>query len=107
MAEKDIVKRLASEVERLIADHERISEVCRHLTEERDKLQQYLAEQGVETLIHYPIAPHEQECYGEYAHLSLPITEEIHRTELSLPIGPTMTLEEAQKVVEAVNGFAL
>ena len=39
MAEKDIVKRLASEVERLIADHERISEVCRHLTEERDKLQ--------------------------------------------------------------------
>ena len=75
--------------------------------EERDKLQQYLAEQGIETLIHYPIAPHEQECYGEYAHLSLPITEEIHRTELSLPIGPAMTLEEAQQVVEAVNGFEL
>ena len=74
---------------------------------ERDKLQQYLAEQGIETLIHYPIAPHQQECYGEYAHLSLPITEEIHRTELSLPIGPAMTLEEAQQVVEAVNGFAL
>ena len=75
--------------------------------EERDKLQQFLAEQGIETLIHYPIAPHQQECYGEYAHLSLPITEEIHRTELSLPIGPAMTLEEAQQVVEAVNGFAL
>ena len=75
--------------------------------EERDKLQQYLAEQGIETLIHYPIAPHQQECYGEYAHLSLPITEEIHRTELSLPIGPAMTLEEAQQVVEAVNGFEL
>ena len=75
--------------------------------EERDKLQQYLAEQGIETLIHYPIAPHQQECYREYAHLSLPITEEMHRTELSLPIGPAMTLDEAQKVIEAVNGFAL
>ena len=72
---------------------------------ERDKLQQYLKEQGIETLIHYPIAPHQQECYREYAHLSLPITEEIHRTELSLPIGPTMTLEEAQRIVEAVNVF--
>lgn len=73
--------------------------------EERDRLQQYLREQGIETLIHYPIAPHQQECYREYAHLSLPITEEIHRTELSLPIGPTMTLEEAQKVVNAINDF--
>lgn len=73
--------------------------------EERDRLQQYLREQGIETLIHYPIAPHQQECYREYAHLSLPVTEEIHRTELSLPIGPTMTLEEAQKVVNAINDF--
>ena len=75
--------------------------------EERDKLQQHLKEQGIETLIHYPIAPHQQECYKEYAHLSLPITEEIHRTELSLPIGPATTLDEAQKVIEAVNGFEL
>ena len=73
--------------------------------EERDRLQQYLKEQGIETLIHYPIAPHQQECHREYVHLSLPITEEIHRTELSLPIGPTMTLEEAQKVVNAINNF--
>lgn len=75
--------------------------------EERDRLQQYLKEQSIETLIHYPIAPHRQECYREYAHLLLPITEQIHRTELSLPIGPTMTLDEAQRVVEAVNGFSL
>lgn len=73
--------------------------------EERDRLQQYLKEQGIETLIHYPIAPHQQECYKEYVHLSLPITEEIHRTELSLPIGPMMTLEEAQRVIETVNSF--
>lgn len=75
--------------------------------EERDRLQQYLKEQSIETLIHYPIAPHRQECYREYAHLLLPITEQIHRTELSLPIGPTMKLDEAQRVVEAVNGFSL
>ena len=73
--------------------------------EERDRLHQYLKEQGIETLIHYPIAPHQQECYKEYAHLSLPITEEIHRTELSLPIGPTMTLDEAKVVVNAINEF--
>ena len=73
--------------------------------EERDRLQQYLKEQGVETLIHYPIAPHQQECYKEYVHLSLPITEQIHRTELSLPIGPTMTFDEARVVIEAINNF--
>lgn len=73
--------------------------------EERDRLQQHLKEQGIETLIHYPIAPHEQECYEEYTHLSLPITEQIHRTELSLPIGPTITPEEAQVIIDAVNTF--
>ena len=73
--------------------------------EERDCLQQYLKEQGIETLIHYPIAPHRQGCYKEYAHLLLPITEELHRTELSLPIGPTMTLDEARKVIEVVNNY--
>ena len=73
--------------------------------ENRDRLQQYLRGQGIETLIHYPIAPHQQGCYKEYAHLSLPITEELHRTELSLPIGPTMTLDEARKVIGVVNSF--
>lgn len=72
---------------------------------ERDRLQQHLKECGIETLIHYPIPPHWQECYKQYAHLSLPTTEEIHRTELSLPIGPTMNPTEAQQVIEAVNTF--
>ena len=74
-------------------------------SEERDRLQQHLKECGIETLIHYPIPPHQQECYREYAHLSLPITEQIHRTELSLPIGPTMSETEAQQVIEAINAF--
>ena len=72
---------------------------------ERDRLQQHLADRGIETLIHYPIAPHQQECYKEYAHLALPITEELHRTELSLPIGSTMSREEATQVIEAINAF--
>ena len=73
--------------------------------DERDRLQQHLKKCGIETLIHYPIPPHQQECYREYAHLSLPITEQIHRTELSLPIGPTMSEAEAQQVIEAINAF--
>ena len=73
--------------------------------EERDRLQQHLREWGIETLIHYPIPPHHQECYKEFAHLSLPITERIHRTELSLPIGPTITEEVAMQVIAAVNAF--
>lgn len=72
---------------------------------ERDRLQQYLADRGIETLIHYPIAPHQQECYKEYAHLALPITEKLHRTELSLPIGSTMSREEATQVIETINAF--
>ena len=72
---------------------------------ERDCLQQYLKDRGIETLIHYPIAPHKQKCYAEYAHLTLPITEEIHRTELSLPMSPTMNAEEAQAVISAINDF--
>ena len=73
----------------------------------RDKLQKYLAENGVGTVIHYPIAPHKQECYANEVwntpQLSLPITEMLADCELSLPISPTMTLEEAKEVVRLIN----
>ena len=72
---------------------------------ERDRLQQYLSEQGIQTIIHYPIPPHKQECYREMNHLSLPITEQIHNEELSLPISPVMSKEEISAVIEAVNRF--
>lgn len=72
---------------------------------ERERLRRYLENLGIETLIHYPIAPHKQECFKEYAQMSLPITEKIHRTELSLPIGPTMSNAEAQVVIDAINAF--
>lgn len=73
---------------------------------ERDRLQQYLTEQGMQTIIHYPIPPHKQECYSEMNELTLPITEQIHNEELSLPISPVMTDEEVSKVIEVVNNFA-
>ena len=73
----------------------------------RDKLQKYLEENGVGTVIHYPIAPHKQECYANEAwntpQLSLPITEMLADCELSLPISPTMTIEEAEEVVRLIN----
>ena len=75
----------------------------------RDKLQKYLAENGVGTVIHYPIAPHKQECYANEVwntpQLSLPITEMLADCELSLPISPTMTLEEAEEVVRLINSW--
>lgn len=73
--------------------------------ERRDELQAYLAEQGIQTLIHYPIPPHKQECYMEWNTLSLPITERIAKEELSLPISPVLTNEEIEMVVEQINAF--
>jgi dTDP-4-amino-4,6-dideoxygalactose transaminase len=73
------------------------------LSKRREELQQYLHKNGVQTLIHYPIPPHKQECYKEWNHLSFPITEKIHREELSLPISPVLTETEALKVVEIIN----
>ena len=75
----------------------------------RDALHDYLEQNGVGTVCHYPIAPHKQECYAKEAwntpQLSLPITERLADEELSLPIGPTITLEEVAQVVNLINQF--
>ena len=75
------------------------------LSENRDELQQYLLENGVQTLIHYPIPPHKQECYKEWNSISLPITEQIHEQELSLPISPVINLDDTSRIVELINQF--
>jgi dTDP-4-amino-4,6-dideoxygalactose transaminase len=75
------------------------------LCEKRDELHDYLEKNGVGTVIHYPIAPHKQECYKEWNNMSLPITEYIADHELSLPIGPSISLEELKQVVELINKF--
>ena len=72
----------------------------------RDKLQRYLADNGVETQIHYPIPPHKQKCYNvQWNNLSLPITEQIHEQELSIPCHPAMKNEEAELIVDLLNVF--
>ena len=75
----------------------------------RDALHDYLEQNGVGTVIHYPIAPHKQECYAKaewnIPQLSLPVTERLADEELSLPIGPAITMEEVAQVVELINRF--
>ncbi|UZT96670.1 DegT/DnrJ/EryC1/StrS family aminotransferase [Chryseobacterium fluminis] len=74
-------------------------------TEKRDELQAYLTENGVQTLIHYPIPPHKQEAYKDWNGLSFPISEKIHQEVLSLPISPVMSDEEVLKVIEVINMY--
>lgn len=76
------------------------------LCERRDELQQYLSQHDIQTVIHYPIPPHLQECYvSEWSGLKLPVTESLAKQELSLPISPAMTNEEAEVIVSALNDF--
>ena len=72
----------------------------------RDALHDYLEQKGIGTVIHYPIAPHKQECYKEWNSMSFPITERIANEELSLPIGPSISIDEIKAVVKAINSFA-
>ncbi|HSW67431.1 MAG TPA: DegT/DnrJ/EryC1/StrS family aminotransferase [Bacteroidales bacterium] len=76
-------------------------------TKHRDKLQHYLTENGIQTLIHYPIPPHKQLAYKEWNALSFPITEKIHREVLSLPMSPVMNTDEVEKVVQIINDFKM
>jgi len=74
--------------------------------ERRDELQKYLAANGVETQIHYPIPPHKQRCYPELHHLSLPVTEKIHAQELSIPCHQAMDDVDVDCVINLLNSFS-
>ncbi|EAH8848318.1 DegT/DnrJ/EryC1/StrS family aminotransferase [Campylobacter lari] len=76
-------------------------------TKFRDKLQKYLNENNIQTIIHYPIPPHKQECYKDFNNLSLPITKQIHNEVLSLPISPVTTQDEIKQVVEVINDWKI
>jgi dTDP-4-amino-4,6-dideoxygalactose transaminase len=65
-----------------------------------------LTENGIQTLIHYPIPPHKQNAYKEYNYLSFPITERIHDEVLSLPLSPVMPNYDVEKVVKVLNDFS-
>lgn len=74
-------------------------------TPNRDGLRQYLADNEVQTLIHYPVPPHKQQAYKEWNKLSFPITEMIHKQILSLPMSPVLTDSEANNVVNVLNKY--
>lgn len=77
--------------------------VIRH--PDRDRLQKYLGQNGIQTMIHYPIPPHKQMAYKQWNHLNFPITEQIHRQVLSLPISPVMNDIEVEMVVQILNAY--
>lgn len=74
-------------------------------TENRNELQNYLKENGIETLIHYPIPPHQQVCYKGQLGENYPVSEQIHSSILSLPISQVIENEEVEKIVEVINKF--
>ncbi|MGX7653017.1 DegT/DnrJ/EryC1/StrS family aminotransferase [Shewanella putrefaciens] len=73
--------------------------------ENREALQEHLTDNGVQTLIHYPIPPHKQQAYHQYAELQLPLTVLIHQQALSIPLDPTMSAEAIAKVITVLNEF--
>ncbi|MCH4147844.1 MAG: DegT/DnrJ/EryC1/StrS family aminotransferase [Prevotella sp.] len=75
------------------------------LCAQRERLQEFLKAHDIQTAIHYPIPPHKQACYQEWTHYSLPITEKIHREELSLPVYQCLTRQESAQIAEAINLF--
>ena len=72
---------------------------------QREALQQYLLNHGVQTLIHYPIPPHKQQAYKEWNNLNYPISEQIHDEVLSLPMGPTLSAVDAERIIALCNQF--
>ncbi len=74
-------------------------------TPKRNELQQYLLENGIQTMIHYPIPPHKQKAFESWSNLSFPITEKMHNEVLSLPISPVLTMDEVDFVISILNQY--
>jgi dTDP-4-amino-4,6-dideoxygalactose transaminase len=75
------------------------------LVDNREEFIRFLKDNGVETMIHYPIAPHHQEALKAFKSVKLPVTEKIHKNAVSLPMSPVLTPEEVSTVIEVVNAF--
>lgn len=112
-ARRVVAKRFISEInnpkitlpENPIDENEHVWHVFVVKSKDRDTLQNYLTEKGVQTIIHYPIPPHQQEAYKELNHLSFPITEAMHNEVLSLPISSILTEDEVTEIINIVNQF--
>lgn len=88
-----------------LSDKNNVYHIFPVFCKQRNDLQEYLKENGVQTLIHYPIPPHKQECYKGWNDMSFPVTEMIHNQEISLPMSPTLREDQIRKVVDLVNNF--
>lgn len=73
--------------------------------ENRETFQLYMLERGIQTLIHYPVAPHKQEAMKEFSHLSFPISEEIHEHIVSIPLHSMLANDEVAKIIDVVNSY--
>ncbi|MDB5141273.1 MAG: dTDP-4-amino-4,6-dideoxygalactose transaminase [Mucilaginibacter sp.] len=76
-------------------------------TKDRNHFQRYLTDNGIQTIIHYPIPPHHQEAYNEWKHLSYPISEAIHQQVLSLPLSPVLSSDEVYTIINVINAYNL
>lgn len=110
-ARRKVAKRFLSEInnpkislpENPADEQEHVWHVFVVRAEQRDALQSYLTDKGVQTIIHYPIPPHQQKAYAELGHLQFPITEKMHQEVLSLPISSVLTEEEIGNIIDIVN----
>lgn len=90
----------------ILSDEQNVFHIFPIFTEKRDELQLYLTQNEIQTLIHYPIPPHKQAAYKEWNNLSFPVTEAIHKTELSLPMSPCLTDEQVAYVIKVLNEWS-
>ena len=111
-ARQNVAKRYLSEIKNskiVLPTCEKFANHVFHLfvirTENRDHLQEYLLKNGIETVIHYPIPPHKQKALQDFNHLSLPITEKIHREVLSLPMSSVLTDDEISYIISTLNCY--
>lgn len=74
-------------------------------TNDRNGLQKYLLEKGIQTVVHYPIPPHKQGAYAELEHLQFPNSQILHNEVLSLPLSSILTTEEQNFIIESINSY--
>ena len=86
-------------------DGENVYHIFPVFCNERDRLQKYLLDNGLQTLIHYPIPPHKQKAYSEFESFSFPVAERLADTELSIPLNVSMSDDEVIRVIFLLNGF--
>jgi dTDP-4-amino-4,6-dideoxygalactose transaminase len=109
---RKIASRYLAEINHPLIELPKFSQSAQHVwhlfvikTLEREKLQLWLKANGIETLVHYPCAPHQQRAYPQYQQLSLPVTEELQHLVLSLPMDPTLSDEQVDWVIQICNQY--